>query len=61
MNTINISAIGRIVTNIKHVNDQQFKFKIYQYITVIQFNSVLYYLCAESTAVRPITDTAQCT
>jgi hypothetical protein len=28
---------------------------------IIQFNSVLYYLCAESTAVRPITDTAQCT
>jgi hypothetical protein len=27
----------------------------------IQFNSILYYLCAESTAVRPITDTAQCT
>jgi hypothetical protein len=24
-------------------------------------NSILYYLCAESTAVRPITDTAQCT
>jgi hypothetical protein len=24
-------------------------------------NSVLYYLCAESTATRPITDTAQCT
>jgi hypothetical protein len=26
----------------------------------IQFNSILYYLCAESTATRPITDTAQC-
>jgi hypothetical protein len=25
----------------------------------IQFNSILYYLCAESTATRPITDTAQ--
>jgi hypothetical protein len=24
-------------------------------------NSILYYLCAVSTAVRPITDTAQCT
>jgi hypothetical protein len=24
-------------------------------------NSILYYLCAESTALRPITDTAQCT
>jgi hypothetical protein len=23
------------------------------------FNSILYYLCAESTATRPITDTAQ--
>jgi hypothetical protein len=23
-------------------------------------NSILYYLCAESTATRPITDTAQC-
>jgi hypothetical protein len=28
-------------------------------IIIIQFN--LYYLCAETTAVRPITDTAQCT
>jgi hypothetical protein len=26
----------------------------------IQLNSILYYLCAESTATRPITDTAQC-
>jgi hypothetical protein len=26
---------------------------------IIQFNSILYYLCAESTATRPITDTAQ--
>jgi hypothetical protein len=25
------------------------------------YNSILYYLCAESRAVRPITDTAQCT
>jgi hypothetical protein len=25
----------------------------------MQFNSILYYLCAESTAKRPITDTAQ--
>jgi hypothetical protein len=25
----------------------------------IKFNSILYYLCAESTATRPITDTAQ--
>jgi hypothetical protein len=28
---------------------------------MIQFNSILYYLCAVSTAVGPITDTAQCT
>jgi hypothetical protein len=28
-------------------------------VVVIQFNSILYYLCAESTATRPITDTAQ--
>jgi hypothetical protein len=27
----------------------------------IQFNSMIYYLCAESTAIKPITDTAQCT
>jgi hypothetical protein len=26
----------------------------------IQFNSILYYLCAEPTATRPITGTAQC-
>jgi hypothetical protein len=25
------------------------------------YYSILYYLCAQSTAVRPITDTAQCT
>jgi hypothetical protein len=30
-----------------------------QIIIIIQFNSILYYLCAESTATRPITDTAQ--
>jgi hypothetical protein len=30
-------------------------------ITIIQFNSIQFYLCAESTAVRPITDSAQCT
>jgi uncharacterized protein YpmB len=29
-------------------------------IIIIQFNSILYYLCAEPTATRPITDTAQC-
>jgi hypothetical protein len=29
-------------------------------IIIIQFNSILYYLCAESTATRPIIDTAQC-
>jgi hypothetical protein len=29
------------------------------YSIIIQFNSILYYLCAESTATRPITDTAQ--
>jgi hypothetical protein len=27
---------------------------------IIQFNSILYYLCAQSTAARPITDRAQC-
>jgi hypothetical protein len=26
---------------------------------MIQFNSILYYLCAKSTATRPITDAAQ--
>jgi hypothetical protein len=29
-------------------------------IIIIQFSSILYYLCAESTATRPITDPAQC-
>jgi hypothetical protein len=29
-------------------------------IIIIQFSSLLYYSCAESTATRPITDTAQC-
>jgi hypothetical protein len=28
-------------------------------IKIIQFSSILYYLCAESKATRPITDTAQ--
>jgi hypothetical protein len=27
---------------------------------VIQYTSILYYLCAESTATRPVTDTAEC-
>jgi hypothetical protein len=31
----------------------------HSFITIIQFNSILYYLCDESTATRPITDTAQ--
>jgi hypothetical protein len=30
-------------------------------VPIIQLNAILYYLYAESTAVRPITDTAQCT
>jgi hypothetical protein len=29
-------------------------------MSIIQFNSILYYLCAEPTARRPITGTAQC-
>jgi hypothetical protein len=29
-------------------------------IIIIQFNSILYYLCDVPTAARPITDTAQC-
>jgi hypothetical protein len=29
-------------------------------IILKSFNSILYYLCAESTATRPITDSAQC-
>jgi hypothetical protein len=29
------------------------------YIIIIKLNSILYHLCAESTAARPITDTAQ--
>jgi hypothetical protein len=33
--------------------------KLIGIIIIIQFNSILYYLCAESTATRPITDTAQ--
>jgi hypothetical protein len=28
-------------------------------IIIIQLNSILYFLCAESSATRPITDTAQ--
>jgi hypothetical protein len=28
--------------------------------TLIQYNSIIYYLCAEPTATRPITGTAQC-
>jgi hypothetical protein len=32
-----------------------------KYVNVLaDNNSILYYLCAESTATRPITDTAQC-
>jgi hypothetical protein len=32
---------------------------IHTWKLIIQFNSVLYYLCAKSTAARPITDRAQ--
>jgi hypothetical protein len=35
-----------------------YNFKLHS--SVIQFNSILYYLFAESTTTRPITDTAQC-
>jgi hypothetical protein len=27
---------------------------------IIQFSSIIYYLCAEATATRPITDTEEC-
>jgi hypothetical protein len=37
-----------------------FSITIVMSIIIIQFNLILYYLCAESTATRPITDTAQC-
>jgi hypothetical protein len=42
-------------------NNKQTKHKVIIILIIIQFNSILYYLCAESTALRPITDTAQCT
>jgi hypothetical protein len=29
-------------------------------IHVMQFNPIIYYLCAKSTATRSITDTAEC-
>jgi hypothetical protein len=29
-------------------------------ITTIEFNSIIYYLCAKSTSTRAITDTVQC-
>jgi hypothetical protein len=32
----------------------------YYYYYYYNNNSILYYLCAEPTATRPITDTAQC-
>jgi hypothetical protein len=35
-------------------------FPIVMPLIIIQFNSILYYLCAEPAAARPITDTAQC-
>jgi hypothetical protein len=38
---------------------QRFNHQRYRVAPVIQFNSILYYLCAKSTATRPITDTAQ--
>jgi hypothetical protein len=36
------------------------KFEIIIQFNSVQFNLILYYLWAESTATRPITDTAQC-
>jgi hypothetical protein len=29
-------------------------------LVIIKIHSIIYYLCAESAATRPITDTAQC-
>jgi hypothetical protein len=40
-------------------NDNNIYVIIIIIIIIIQFNSILYYLCAEPTATRPITDTAQ--
>jgi hypothetical protein len=40
--------------------EQRESLEIIIIIIKFKFNSILYYLCAESTATRPITDTAQC-
>jgi hypothetical protein len=48
----------------KHINAEKYTKKqtkcvIIVMIIIIQFNSILYYLCAEPTATRPITGTGQ--
>jgi hypothetical protein len=35
-------------------------FSVFQFNSIQFFNPILYYLCAEPTATRPITGTAQC-
>jgi hypothetical protein len=54
-----------IVVRSREDTDSQTIFKYSEYNNnnnnSIQFNSMIYYLCAESTAIKPIIDTAQCT
>jgi hypothetical protein len=54
-------VLSRHQTNLPHIaGDHTVDNHLDGIIIIIQFNSILYFfLCAESTATRPITDTAQ--
>jgi hypothetical protein len=58
MNTVKGNSFGSKYVNVPENNISSRSEIII--IIIIKLNSILYYLCAESTAARPITDTAQC-
>jgi hypothetical protein len=62
-NTETLIDGSKVVARSKHRNLSVFcclVAEIQGRINSIEFSTILYYLCAESTARRPITDTAQC-
>jgi uncharacterized protein YpmB len=52
--------LTQIYSNSNNSNNNNSTQFLFMYMQIIQFNSILYYLCAEPTATRPITGTAQC-
>jgi hypothetical protein len=56
MNTVDILMTGRTMVNIKYGREEEFRFLIYKYITIIII--ILIYLRGNSTAQGPITKRA---